>query len=70
MKQYLKILWFKFWAAVAGGLYPGFVVHSYLSLSQIKIEKDLLSGLYVPFIPFGDRRNLNKIYVHMVGQGQ
>lgn len=55
MKQHLKILWFKFWAAVGDRLCPHFIVHSYLSLSQIEIEKELLTGFHTLFTPFGDK---------------
>lgn len=55
MKQHLKILRFKFWAAVGDKLCPRFIVHSYLSLSQIEIEKELLTGLHTLFTPFGDK---------------
>lgn len=70
MKQHLKVLWLKFWAAVGGRLFPDLAVRSYLSLSEIEIEKDLLTWLYLQFMPFGDRRNPRKTYVHMVEEGQ
>ena len=34
MKQHLKILWFKFCAAVGGRFCPGFIVHLYLPFSD------------------------------------
>lgn len=46
----------------------GVVVHSYLSLSEVGIEKDLLIGLSVMFMPFGDRGNPKKVYGLMIGK--
>lgn len=39
-----KILWFNFWKAGGGGMFPSVVVHSYPSFSGIRIEKQLLIG--------------------------
>lgn len=70
MKQHLKVLWFKFWAAMGGRWFLGLAIHPYLSFPQIGIEKDVLTGFYVLCVPFGDTRNPKKIHAHMVEQGQ
>lgn len=67
-KQHLKILWLKFWKAGKDRLFPGGGVHSYLSPSEARIEKDLLIRFYIVFMTFGDRRNLKKIHVTVLGQ--
>lgn len=48
--------------------FPGVVIHSRFSLSEVRIKKDLLIGLDVMFMPFGDRRNPKKINGHLNGQ--
>lgn len=46
------------------------LLFTYICLSQIEIEKEIFTGLYILFAPFGDERNTEKVSVPMVGQGQ